>query len=76
MAMDIAGGNALGVHRDDLVCEARPMGLVFTDQLGIEATLSVPRISTGKTPLSSFSILFVLPMRELSLFLPSGACFS
>ena len=33
-------------------------------------------ISTGRSPLSSLSVLVVLPLRELPRFLPSGACFS
>ena len=43
MADDLAGAHAAGVHRDDLVVEAREAALVLGDQLRIEARLAVAR---------------------------------
>ena len=41
MADDLAGAHAAGVHRDDLVVEARKAALVLGDQLRIKARLAV-----------------------------------
>jgi hypothetical protein len=43
IADDLAVTQAPGVHRDDLVVEIREAALVTTDQLGIEARLTVTR---------------------------------
>ena len=43
MADDLAGAHAAGVHRDDLVVEARKAALVLGDQLRIKARLAVAR---------------------------------
>jgi len=39
---DLSGAHAAGVHRDDLVVEARKPPLIFGDELRIKARLAIP----------------------------------
>jgi hypothetical protein len=43
MPHDLPGAHAPGIHRDNLVVEARKPALVFGDQLRIERRLSIAR---------------------------------
>src|SRR6185369_1698199 len=43
VALNLPYGHAAGVERNNLVVKARPAGLVFADELGLEDALAVAR---------------------------------